>query len=151
VYKSIESGAVTLTARVVSLQNTSDWAKAGVMIRDTLDADSPHAMVVITPGNGAAFQHRPAKGAASNHMPFSRPVAAPFWVRLTRTPQNGSFAFGGFVSPDGNNWEQVGTEVHIPMGAHALAGMAVTAHTDPPNDRLQELCVGVIDRVTLTS
>jgi hypothetical protein len=147
VYKSIESGAVTLTARVVSVQNTSDWAKAGVMIRDTLDADSPHAMVVVTPGRGAAFQHRPAKGAASNHMPFTRPVAAPFWVRVTRTPQNGLFAFRGFVSPDGNNWEQVGTEVHVPMGAHALAGMAVTAHTDPPNDRLQDLCVSVIDRV----
>jgi len=25
--------------------------------------------------------------------------------------------------------------------------MAVTAHTDPPNDRLQDLCVSVIDRV----
>jgi hypothetical protein len=35
------------------------------------------------------------------------------------------------------------------MGAHALAGMAVTPHTDPPNDRLQDLCVGVIDGVSL--
>ena len=118
-----------------------------VMIRENLDADSPHAMVVITPGRGAAFQHRPTKGATSNDMPFTRPVATPFWVRVTRTPQDASFVFRGFVSPDGNNWEQVGTEVHISMGAHALAGMAVTAHTDPPNDHLQDLCVSVIDRV----
>jgi hypothetical protein len=150
VYKPIEGGAVSLTARVVSVQNTSDWAKAGIMIRDNLDADSPHAMVVITPGQGAAFQHRPSKRAASNHMPFTRPVAAPFWVRVTRTPQDGSFVFHGFVSSDGNNWEQIGTEVHIAMGAHALAGMAVTAHTDPPNDHLQDLCVSVIDRVSFS-
>jgi hypothetical protein len=150
VYKPIEGGAATLTARVVSVQNTSEWAKAGVMIRESLDADSPHAMVVVTPGQGAAFQHRPAKGAASNHMPFTRPVAAPFWVRIMRIPQDGSFVFRGFVSPDGKNWEQVGTEVHIQMGAHALAGMAVTAHTDPPNNHLQDLCVAVIDRITFT-
>jgi len=77
VHKSIENGAVTLTARVVSVQNTSDWAKAGVMIRDTLDADSPHAMVVVTPGHGAAFQHRPAKGAAALYAASRRAVLGP--------------------------------------------------------------------------
>src|ERR1700680_4109183 len=64
--------------------------------------------------------------------------------------QDGSFVFHGFVSSDGNNWEQIGTEVHIAMGAHALAGIAVTAHTDPPNDHLQDLCVSVIDRVSFS-
>jgi hypothetical protein len=151
VYQPIGNGATVLTARVVSVQDTSEWAKAGVMIRETLDANSAHAMVVVTPGQGAAFQHRPAKGAASVHMPFVRPVAAPFWVRIARAPQDGSFAFRGFVSADGENWEQIGGEVRIPIAAQALAGMAVTAHTDPPNDHLQDLCVGVIDRVALTS
>jgi hypothetical protein len=36
------------------------------------------------------------------------------------------------------------------MGAHALAGMAVTAHTDPPNDRMQDLCLSVIDWVAFS-
>ncbi len=151
VYKAIGGGSVTLTARVVSLQNTSEWAKAGVMIRESLHANAAHAMVVLTPVHGAAFQHRPQKGAASNHIAFTRPVAAPFWVRVTRTPQGGSFVFRGFVSADGNTWEQIGTDVEIPMGADALAGMPVTAHTDPPNPHLQDLCVSVIDRVNLTS
>src|SRR6185437_7778680 len=79
VYQPITSGVVTLTARVLSVSNTSSWAKAGVMIRATLDADSAHAMVVVTPGNGVAFQHRPAKGAPSVHVPFATPAQPPFW------------------------------------------------------------------------
>jgi len=41
-YKTL-NGAGSITARVDSIQNTNDWAKAGVMIRETLDADSAHA------------------------------------------------------------------------------------------------------------
>ena len=33
----------------------------------------------------------------------------------------------------------------------ALVGMAVTSHSDEPNDHLQDLCVAVIDRVTMQS
>ncbi|MBZ5594816.1 MAG: hypothetical protein LAP39_21435 [Acidobacteriia bacterium] len=150
VYQPVGAGAVTITARVASVQNTSDWAKAGVMIRASLDADSPHAMAVVTPGNGAAFQFRPAKGAQSVHMPFTHPVKAPFWVRVVRTPQGGSFQFAGFVSADGSAWLQVGV-ANIPMGPSAFAGMVVTAHSDPPNPLLQDLCAALIDRVTLTS
>jgi hypothetical protein len=127
VYKPIEGGAVELTARVVGVQNTSEWAKAGVMIRESLDADSPHAMVVLTPGNGAAFQHRPGKGMASRHVPFPRPVTAPFWVRIKRVQKQGSSVFRGSISGDGNDWQQIGMDAEIPMGAHAFAGMAVTA------------------------
>jgi hypothetical protein len=65
-------------------------------------------------------------------VPGNRKQLAP------KTPADGSFVFRGFVSPNGNNWKQIRMEIHKPMGAHALAGMAVTAHTDPPNDHLQD-------------
>ncbi|MBN1766314.1 MAG: DUF5110 domain-containing protein [Sedimentisphaerales bacterium] len=42
-YRQI-TGNCEITARVVSQQNTNDWAKAGVMIRETLAAGSRHAM-----------------------------------------------------------------------------------------------------------
>lgn len=151
VHQPIGAGAASLTARVVTVSNTSPWAKAGVMIRGTLDGDSPHAMVVVTPSNGVAFQHRPAKGAASVHVPFATPAQAPFWVRITRTPQGagGQFAFAGFASVDGERWQQIGGPVVVSMGAAAFAGLPVCAHTDPPNANLQDLCVAVIDKVAL--
>jgi hypothetical protein len=148
VYQPVANSIVTLSARVVSIQRTSDWAKAGVMIRTSLDADSAHAMMVITPGNGAAFQFRPSQGAQMVHIPFGQAVKAPFWVRVMRSPQNGSFQFAGFVSADGLTWTQVGV-TQFAMTPSGFAGMAVTAHTDPPNSHLQDLCVAVIDRVTL--
>jgi hypothetical protein len=149
VYQAI-GGDVAVTARVVSVQDTSDWAKAGVMIRETLDADSAHAMMVITPGQGAAFQFRPSKGAQSVNVSFKMPVAAPFCVRLSRTSAGNQFKFVGFVSPDGVNWTEVGSTIFA-MGPNALAGMPVTAHMDGNNNPLlQDLCVAVIDKVNLS-
>ena len=51
-------------ARVTSQDFTDTWAKAGVMFRDSTDADSMFAMTVITPGNGVSFQWRSAAGGS---------------------------------------------------------------------------------------
>src|SRR5262249_48743871 len=148
VYQTVTGDLTTITARVVSILRTDEWAKAGVMIRATLDADSVHAMTVMTPDHSAAFQYRPAKGTQTVHVPFSIHVQAPYWVRIIRAKQNGSFRVTGSVSANGVDWNEIGT-AHIAMEASALAGMAVTAHADPPHDdRLQDLCTAVLDKVS---
>ena len=48
--------------RIVSMDNTDPWAKAGVMIRESLTSNSANAVTALTPGNGTAFQRRPASG-----------------------------------------------------------------------------------------
>ena len=150
VYQNITTESLTLTARIVSILRTDEWAKAGVMIRASLDADSTHAMMAITPDHGAAFQYRPAKGAQSIHVPFAGAIQAPYWVRVVRTPRGGSFQFTGLVSVNGADWVEVGSTNSIDMPTPALAGMSVTAHADPPHDnRLQDLCTAVIDKVSL--
>jgi hypothetical protein len=152
VFKKIQSNSTTITARVVSVTDTSPWAKAGVMIRASLDAVSAHAIVVVTPEMGVALQFRPATGANMTHVPANvaiNPAKPSAWVRLARVAQGGGFSFTGFVSLDGITWQQIGEPVQITMTAAALAGMAVTAHNDPPSakDRLDELCVALIDNV----
>ena len=57
VYQSL-TGDGTIIARMASITNTNSWAKAGVMIRENLDANARHAMVVVTPRSGVAFQRR---------------------------------------------------------------------------------------------
>ena len=152
VYQNITTESLTLTARIVSILRTDEWAKAGIMIRASLDADSTHAMMAITPDHGAAFQYRPAKGAQSIHVPFASMIQAPYWVRLVRTALGGSFQFTGLVSVNGADWVEVGSTSPIDMPIPALAGMSVTAHADPPHDnRLQDLCTAVIDKVTLAT
>jgi hypothetical protein len=57
VYKPL-NGDGSIEARVVQLSNTDAWAKAGIMIRESLAGDSPAVAVVVTPENGIAFQWR---------------------------------------------------------------------------------------------
>ncbi|HLP40387.1 MAG TPA: carboxypeptidase regulatory-like domain-containing protein, partial [Fibrobacteria bacterium] len=116
-----EAGYVV--ARVVSLENTDPWAKAGVMIRATGDANSAHAFMGVTAANGLAFQRRTATGSESEHTGLAG--AAPRWVRLTRA--------GNFVSAahsmDGIAWTVVGS-VTLPLREYALVGLAVSSHNN---------------------
>jgi len=122
-YKML-TGAGSITARVVSVTNTNTWAKAGVMIRESLDPDSAHAMMVVTPGQGISFQRRPGTGAASAHT-TTADVTAPYWVKIER---NIAGSFTAYHSTDGVNWQVQGTPENIFMGSNVYIGLAVTAH-----------------------
>ncbi len=115
------SGDGEITARVTAVGNTGTFAKAGVMIRDSLAANSMHALVDVTPGAGVEFIRRTATGAnaVSN---FDSGVAAPYWVRLARR----GYTFTAYDSSDGVNWHLVGS-VDIPMAQTVYAGLAVCA------------------------
>jgi regulation of enolase protein 1 (concanavalin A-like superfamily) len=139
------SGTLTgdgeIRARVTSQTNTNSWAKAGVMIRESTAAGSTHAMVVITPGNGFAFQYRSTTGGTSSHVAGPALNAAPNnWVRLSRS----GTLLTAYVSANGNTWTQVGT-VSISMAASVSAGLAVTSHNN------SVLSTATFDNVALTA
>ncbi|MHC4594018.1 MAG: LamG-like jellyroll fold domain-containing protein [Planctomycetota bacterium] len=121
-YKEL-SGAAAIIAKVESLENTDPWAKAGVMIRDTLDADSRYAAVLVTPENGVRFQYRSAAGTITRRN-FAEGITAPQWVRLERTT-------GGLVrayySADGSTWTLLNMSV-VSMDMPVYIGLAVTSH-----------------------
>jgi regulation of enolase protein 1 (concanavalin A-like superfamily) len=117
------TGDGEVIARVASLQNTNTWAKAGVMMRETLGADSRHALAVVTPGNGVAFQRRSATGGESLTTPGPA-VTAPYWVRLVRAGST----FAAYVSSNGSSWTLVGSD-SIAMSSTILVGLAVTSHS----------------------
>jgi hypothetical protein len=122
-YEHTWTPSSAVTARVKSITNPDAWAKAGVMFRTSPTPESPHVMVVVTPGKGVAMQYRPSTGAASAQVKQVTGVTAPQWVRLTR---NGD-AYTGSYSADGRTWITLGT-VTIRLGTPA-AGVAVTSHT----------------------
>ena len=51
------TGNCTIIARVVSVQNIDAWSKAGVMIRESLNANAANAFIAVTPGNGVTWQY----------------------------------------------------------------------------------------------
>src|SRR6185503_20808226 len=74
-----------ITGRVDSVQNLDRWVKAGVMIRESVNAGARHLSLFATPTieKGVAFQRRTTTGGVSVHT--SGPaITAPLWLRLTR-------------------------------------------------------------------
>lgn len=134
------SGDCDIKVRVASLQYADGWAKAGVMIRETLNADSKHAMMVVTPGNGASFQYRANTAGSSDHNTPGDGVSAPCWVRLTRIGN----LFTGYKSSDGSTWTQVSSTT-IAMGTNVYVGAAVTSHND------SVLCTATLENLTVST
>jgi beta-glucanase (GH16 family) len=115
------TGDGSIIARVASQDNTGGYAKAGVMIRETMDPGSKHALVDLTPSHGTEFIRRTVSGAnaVSN---FHTGTAVPYWVRLDRSGDT----LTAYDSADGVNWNLVGNAT-VPMASTVYAGLAVCA------------------------
>lgn len=132
------SGDVTITAKVNSVENTNNWAKAGVMIRESLSGGSKHAMCVVTPSNGVSFQRRTSTNSSSAHTTNSG-HNAPYWVRIQRSGNT----FTSYRSSNGSSWTNMGS-VTISMNSSVYVGLVTTSHNDGT------LCTATLSDVTVT-
>src|SRR5690606_31970481 len=105
------------------ITNSHAWAKAGIMIRETLGANSKHAFAMVSASQGRAFQRRVTTGGTSANIGASG--SAPVWVRLTRSGNT----FIAYSSGNGSTWTQIGSAV-ISMTNQVYVGLAVTSHSD---------------------
>jgi hypothetical protein len=110
------------------------------MIRETLNANSKHAMMVVTPGSGVSFQRRPDTGGASADD-TTADITAPYWVKLERDIAGN---FSAYSSADGASWQKVGLAEPIQMGTNVYIGLAVTSHDAALT------CQAVLSNVTTT-
>ena len=117
------NGNGSIAARVDSVGNTNVWAKASVMIRETLDAGSKNACIAVTPGSGISFQWRDTVNGASANSATAA-LVAPYWVRITRTGN----VFKAEYSADGKTWIQQGVDTTVVMATSVYIGLAVTSH-----------------------
>ncbi len=131
VYKQL-TGDGSIVARVDRLDNTNAWAKAGVMIRHTLDASSVWALVCWAGENGVRFQTRPTTaGAGASDTPVATAeqiaIRTPAWIKLERKGDQ----FNGYYATDaaGTVWKpMVWNPQTIAMGTDIFIGLAVTSH-----------------------
>ena len=123
VYQSL-SGDGEIVARVTGLADTDPWAKAGVMMRESLASNSKHAMTALTARNGVESVRRVTTGAQAASTRQGG-VAAPVWLRLVRAGDT----FTSSYSTDGSAWTDI-YEVEISMAETVYVGLATTAHTD---------------------
>ena len=136
------NGPGSIVARVNSVENTHAWAKAGVMIRETLDAGAKHAFACVTPDNGVASQGRTAIDGAS-FSTNQTGIMAPYWVKLERDSA-GNFTVSH--SANGTTWEAVENSIptNIPMTSDVCIGLALTSHD------AAQACQAVFSNVTMS-
>ncbi|MHC4230660.1 MAG: hypothetical protein ACYSW0_24755, partial [Planctomycetota bacterium] len=134
-YKPL-SGDGQITVRVESIlpdPSLNQWTKAGVMIRDTLDPNSAHAFMAVTPnynpdgtgpfGHRLSAQGRLTAGASSFNVDAGN-MSGPQCIRLLRQGDT----FTTYYYYDGEWIELASTD--IVMTDPVYIGLAVTAHED---------------------
>jgi regulation of enolase protein 1 (concanavalin A-like superfamily) len=138
VYQPLD-GDGEIIARVVRMQNTNTWAKAGVMIRESVGSGAPNAVVDLVPSGAIEFLARTTWGTATI-VGGTSTQAPPAWVKLTR---NGD-TFTASVSADGSDWQVVGSQI-VWMSRAVVVGLAVTSHDT------SALNASVFDNVRVTA
>jgi hypothetical protein len=141
VYQPI-SGDFDIAVRVESFTPAHLYSKAGLMVRQTLKADSPHLMFLVFSDNSPRnnnlgayeMQFRSVPGGDCQAIyPAVRPPAPPefpaaypnSWLRIQR--QGGRFS--AFASTDGKNWKLYAAQT-LTLPRVVYVGPALTSH-DP--------------------
>jgi hypothetical protein len=136
VYKQL-TGDGSVSAKVISqTRPATDWAKAGVMIRQDLSTGASHGIMSVTPNKRRAFQNRPVKGgnSVSAHS-GANAITLPCWFKLERAGN----VVTAYYSQDGTNWtKQPDTEntggdkspnpQTLELGETVYVGFAVTSN-----------------------
>ena len=118
------TGDFDVRVRISSLENVHAWSKAGLMVRESLNANARNAFVLVTPSSGRYFQSRSATGGSTSRKSAGS-GAAPAWLRLVRQGAQ----FTGYVSSDGTAWTAAGSAT-VSMASAAYIGLAVTSRDD---------------------
>ena len=132
VYKQLP-GDGSIVARVASLENTHAFAKAGVMVRASLQGNSPNAMIYVSPENGVRLQQRMTYDEASSSdtetaSEEQKAVAAPAWIKIERS---GSVVTAWYATDEaGTNWVVAsGSPQDVTLlNGPAFIGLAVCSH-----------------------
>ncbi|WP_459191481.1 hypothetical protein [Halosimplex sp. J119] len=135
-YTELE-GDFDVTVRVDDLEETDPWARAGLMVRQTLSDDAEHAMIRKTPGNGTSLQWRSDDGSqaesttsddGSSEAEVSGGTIEATWQRLVRSGDT----IEAYGSQDGENWTLIAdiSPGEVDFAGSAYVGLAVCSHSE---------------------
>jgi hypothetical protein len=128
--KGVADSTSTVQTEVVSQQNLSGYAKAGIMMRNNIagsGASPQGAILYESPEDGIQLGWNDNGGTyIDNQTPGigAIPDTTPVWLRLVR---NGS-VYTGYYSTDGSIWHEVGSETVPGQAATQDAGLFLSSH-----------------------
>ena len=113
----------SLSARVISQTNTDQWAKTGLMFRESANANSSFAMLIVTPSNGLHFQYRDGTGNDCNDVSYGN-CTLPVYLKLDKIDSS----FIAYKSSDGINWTTLGNYINKNFNKKFKLGLLVNSH-----------------------
>jgi regulation of enolase protein 1 (concanavalin A-like superfamily) len=117
------TGDGEIIAKVTGLDNTHVYAKAGIMIRESLTSDSKHALTNLTPTGKVEFLSRSSTSSSTSNAEVVQTI--PQWIRLKRVGN----VFTSSYSSDGITWINTSASRTIAMSATLYVGLAACSHT----------------------
>jgi TolB protein len=123
------SGNIAITATMQFLGEGVAHRKAGIMLRQTLDTDSPYIDIVID-GNGMpGIQWRNTRGDITNAFDFPFDGPAKFKLKLVRQ----GAAITVFMAKEASELKELG-HTQVQLGSPVLVGLAVCSHKADASD-----------------
>ncbi|MEM8557968.1 MAG: T9SS type A sorting domain-containing protein [Bacteroidota bacterium] len=122
-------GDIRITAQVLGQSDGNPAAKAGLMVRASLDADAAHGFVAASPRRTLFLQHRPTRGDTTTPS-FAVTSRGGEWLRLERRGTQ----LTAFASSDGGVSWQLFSTAEVALPDEIVVGLAATATdfaTDP--------------------
>jgi len=130
-------GDASIVVRVTGVQNTGT-AQAGIMFRESTNANSRHVSVFIQPNRIVRTRWRHATGSGTTGGDYFSAPSFPYWLKLTRTGN----IFRAYHSANGTSWTQLNADITNDMPTAATMGLAVSSANDGV------LCQSTFDNVT---
>ena len=139
VYQQVSENYFDVRVRVIRPPGElsgQQWAKAGLMVRESTATGSRHIMVNVTYYNGNRWRLQFARRSTTNGSTstFASNVYlssnAPVWVRLERAGNT----FYAYYSLDGTNWTQHGSYTFSSFPQTVLVGMGTASYDSNISD-----------------
>jgi len=120
------NGDHSLEVKIISQTYTYDWAKAGLMYRESDAPDGKFAGLFITPSNTLALQWRDDTGSYAENYSIDTNARLPIYIKLVRSGDK----FLAYTSNDGINWGSPVASHTVKMRSDIKTGLAVTSHNE---------------------
>ncbi|HEX4225160.1 MAG TPA: alpha-N-acetylglucosaminidase TIM-barrel domain-containing protein, partial [Pseudonocardiaceae bacterium] len=115
----------TVSTEVTAQDNTGPWARAGIVVRDSLASNtSPGYLdLAVTPSNGCALSWDSDGDGQLDQVTNTGTFTAPTYLKLVRA----GTSYTGYCSADGQTWTTVGTATVPSAAATQDVGVFATA------------------------
>lgn len=135
------TGRTAMSPQLVR-DETQPWAKAGIIVKQSLERGSAYAAIMVTGGHGVRWQHDYVHDTAGT--PGGVSPAAPRWLRLVRAGDT----ITGYDSADGTHWDRAGAARLAGLPSTVQAGLFVTS---PASIRVTGFDVGTYNPAAATA